>query len=83
MQTLNGSAESWEHTVSIGGLDNLVRARKHYALSLQQQCAPHNLRSVYGLVYACRAIVAAAEADQQQGSSSSSSSAADRYRTVL
>lgn len=51
-----------------------MRARKHYALSLQHQVAQHNLRAVYGLVYACRAVAEAAGAE----GASEGSSAADR-----
>mmetsp|Transcript_106073 Transcript_106073/g.208061 ORF Transcript_106073/g.208061 Transcript_106073/m.208061 type:complete len:300 (+) Transcript_106073:34-933(+) len=42
---------------SIGGFDSLVRARKHYAISLQHQSAQHNLRAVYGILYTCRLIL--------------------------
>lgn len=46
-----------------GGYDNFVLARKHYAMSLQSQAAQHNLRALYGVLYASRsAAQAAAEA---------------------
>ena len=40
-----------------GGFGSLVRARKHYAISLQHQSAQHNLRAVYGILYTCRLIL--------------------------
>uniref|UniRef100_A0A7S3M0G9 ER membrane protein complex subunit 2 n=1 Tax=Spumella elongata TaxID=89044 RepID=A0A7S3M0G9_9STRA len=37
---------------TLGGFDNFVLARKHYAMSLQNQAAQHNLRALYGVLYA-------------------------------
>jgi hypothetical protein len=61
--------------VPTGGSDDLVRARKHYALSLQHQVAQHNLRAVYGIVYTCKAVAALGEG--------ASESATDRYRFAV
>jgi tetratricopeptide (TPR) repeat protein len=47
---------------TIGGFDYSVLARKHYALSLIQQSAKHNLRALYGVIYACQAVAASAAA---------------------
>jgi hypothetical protein len=68
----------------LGGFDNLVKARKHYAISLQHQCAAHNLRAVYGVLYACRALRAvrssggSASTTAVVGGDSSAIEAADR-----
>jgi hypothetical protein len=38
-----------------------VLARKHYSISLTNQAPQHNLRALYGLIYACNAVAAAAK----------------------
>lgn len=54
----------------LGGFEYYVQARKHYALSLQNQSAQHNLRAVYGVLYASRAAAAEA-ANNAEGSADS------------
>jgi hypothetical protein len=71
------------YSAPAGGFDSLVKARKHYAISLQHQCAAHNLRAVYGILYACRALRAVSVAVPVRstavvGSDSSAIEAADR-----
>jgi len=45
---------------TIGGdKEHFLLARKHYTLSLNQQCANINMRALYGLVCACKAVAAA------------------------
>lgn len=39
-----------------GGSTNFLSARKHFTMSLNNQAARLNLRAVYGLVAACRAV---------------------------
>ena len=46
--------------LNVGGFDNFVLARKHYAMSLQNQAAQHNLRALYGVLYATSSAAQAA-----------------------
>ncbi|KAJ1381651.1 hypothetical protein B484DRAFT_460311, partial [Ochromonadaceae sp. CCMP2298] len=43
---------------AVGDLDALVLSRKHYSISLTNQAPRHNLRALYGLIYACNAVAA-------------------------
>ena len=51
---------------SIGGQEHLLSARRHYTLSLNRQTAKVNLRALYGLMAACRALSLLGDLDQFQ-----------------
>ena len=54
-----------------GGFDSLLKARKHYASSLNLQCARLNLRAVYGLISSAKGLEAMAVAVSGQVSGGS------------
>mmetsp|Transcript_2320 Transcript_2320/g.3655 ORF Transcript_2320/g.3655 Transcript_2320/m.3655 type:complete len:300 (+) Transcript_2320:107-1006(+) len=41
---------------TIGNFESLLLARKHYSISLTHQAPLHNLRAIYGVIYACNSI---------------------------
>ena len=50
---------------TIGGIFNLVKARKHYAISLNHQAPNLNKRALYGLITTCQRLVN--ELDKKHG----------------
>lgn len=59
---------------TIGGVESLLRARKHYTMSLNYQSAESNYRALIGLIYTCQALASSASSSSSTSSSSSSSS---------
>jgi hypothetical protein len=47
----------WRNVTCAGGMEALVKARKHYSLSLANQTYKTNTRALYGMVMTCRALV--------------------------
>lgn len=42
---------------TLGGLDDLIKSRQHYSISLDMLHAPFNLRALYGIIAACAALI--------------------------
>ena len=47
----------------LGEFGNLLKARKHYTLSLNLQCGRLNLRALYGLIASAKALECLNETD--------------------
>ena len=55
----------------------MIKARRHYTISLNQQAPKHNRRALYGLFYTCNSIIHYLLNNIQPSSSSSSSNNAN------
>jgi tetratricopeptide (TPR) repeat protein len=69
---------------TLGGHENFVYARKHYTMSVETQSGGNNLRAIYGMIAACKAVqqTSSSTATAVSSKSSSGSSGANGSKSI-